>query len=73
MNKQQSIGAWTMGLGKLLLVAMFVICVIDILGLQERGGLMLSLTGYLTGIFTGVVMQFVGAAIPNMKFTPAQS
>lgn len=69
MNKQQSIGAWTMGLGQLLLVAMLVLCVVDISGLATRVGLMVPLAAYLTGIFTGVLMQFVGSAIPHMRFT----
>ena len=58
-----------MGLGQLLLVAMFVLCVVDVSGLATRGGLMVPLAGYLTGIFTGVLMQFLGSAIPNMRFT----
>lgn len=69
MRRQQLVGAWTMGLGKLLLVAMFVLCAVDVSGLVARGGLMVPLAGYLTGIFTGVLMQFVGSAIPHMKFT----
>ena len=70
MANQKSIGAWVMGLGKLLLVAMFVLCVIDVSGLNSRGAMLVPLYGYLTGIFTGVAMQFVGAAIPHMKFRP---
>lgn len=72
MANQKSIGAWVMGLGQLLLVLMLVLCVVDIAGLQSRGGLMLPLAGYLVGIFTGVAMQFIGSAIPHMKFTPAK-
>lgn len=69
MKQQQAIGAWAMGLGQLLLVAMLVLCVVDISGLAARGGLMIPLAGYLAGIFTGVFMQFLGSAIPNMRFT----
>ena len=58
-----------MGLGQLLLVAMLVLCVIDVSGIAGRGGLLVPLAGYLTGIFTGVLMQFLGAAIPHMRFT----
>ncbi|HBE69081.1 MAG TPA: hypothetical protein DDW52_13105 [Planctomycetaceae bacterium] len=68
MQKQQSIGAWTTGLGQLLLLAMFVLCVVDVSGLSTRGGLMIPLAGYLAGIFTIVFMQFLGSAIPNMRF-----
>jgi Na+/serine symporter len=66
---QQKIGAWTMGLGQLLLFAIAVFCFVDVSGLSGRGELLMPLSGYLTGIFTGVVMQFVGAAIPNMTFS----
>jgi Na+/serine symporter len=69
MTKQQSIGAWVRGLGHILLIAVFVFCMVDISGLAERGRLLMPLVGYLTGIFSGVAMQFVGAAIPNMEFT----
>ncbi len=69
MNIQQSIGAWTMGLGQLLLVAVLVLCVVDILGLATRGGRLVPLAGYLAGIFTGVLMQLLGSAIPSMRFT----
>ena len=69
MKRQQSIGAWIMSLGQLLLVAMLVLCVVDISGLAARGGQMVPLAGYLSGIFTGVFMQFLGSAIPNMRFT----
>ena len=72
MTKQQSIGAWVMGLGQLLLVAMLVLCVVDICGIASRGTLLVPLSGYLTGIFSGVAMQFLGSAIPNMKFTPTK-
>jgi len=68
MTKQQSIGAWVMGIGQLLLVVMLVLCVVDISALQTRGGLMVPLPGYLTGIFAGVAMQFAGSAIPHMRF-----
>jgi hypothetical protein len=56
-----------MGLGHLLLVAMLVLCVVEFSGLAARGGLTVLLSGYLTGIFTGVIMQFLGSAIPNMS------
>lgn len=69
MNRQKKIGAWIMGLGQLLLVAMLVLCVVDISGISVRRELMIPLAGYLTGIFSGVLMQFVGAAIPNMRFS----
>jgi hypothetical protein len=69
MKRQKTIGAWTTGLGQLLLFAMLVLCIVDISGIGARGGLMVPLIGYLSGIFTGVLMQFVGAAIPNMRFT----
>ena len=72
MKRQKTIGAWTMGVGQLLLVAMLVLCVVDLSGIAERGGLLVPLSGYLTGIFTGVLMQFLGAAIPNMRFTNVQ-
>ena len=71
MKKQSSVGVWVMGFGKLLLVTVLVVCVVDIAGLESRGGLLDSLPGYLTAIMIGVAMQFVGAAIPNMKFTTA--
>ncbi|MCA9126956.1 MAG: hypothetical protein KDB22_07720 [Planctomycetales bacterium] len=69
MKKQKTIGVWTTALGQLLLVAMLVLCVVDIAGLQARGQLLIPLAGYLSGIFTGVAMQFLGAAIPNMRFS----
>lgn len=69
MKRQNTIGAWTKGLRQLLLVAMLVLCVVDISGIGARGGLMMPLTGYHSGFFTGVLMQFVGAAIPHMRFT----
>ncbi len=72
MANQKSIGAWVMGLGQLLLVLMLVLCVVDMAGLQARGGLMLPLAVYLGCIFTGVAMQFIGSAIPHMKFTQAK-
>ena len=72
MTKQPSIGAWVKGLGQLLLVAILVIYFFDISGLASRGGLSVPLYGYLTGIFSGVAMQFIGSAIPHMKFNPGQ-
>ncbi|MEM6366255.1 MAG: hypothetical protein AAF745_17640 [Planctomycetota bacterium] len=69
MKQQQAVGAWMMGLGQLLLVAMVVLFAVDIFGLTARGGLMIPLTGYLAGIFTAVFMQFLGSAIPRMRFS----
>jgi hypothetical protein len=69
MDIQRKVGAWTMGLGRLLLFAIFLLCIFDVVGLESRGGLLVPLSGYLTGIFTGVAMQFIGAAVPNMKFS----
>ncbi|MEM8671526.1 MAG: hypothetical protein AAGG48_28660 [Planctomycetota bacterium] len=69
MRTQRTIGVWTMGLGQLLLFAMLLLCVVDVSGLESRGGLMIPLVGYLAGIFTGVFMQFLGSAIPNMRFS----
>lgn len=68
MKRQQAIGGWTMGVGQLLLFVVMIVCIFDFAGMQERSGLMLPLSSYLTAIFTGVFMQILGAAIPNMRF-----
>ena len=67
-SRQKSIGQWTQGIGCLILFAIFVFCLLDVSGLQDRGTMLLSVGGYLTVIFAGVILQFVGAAIPNMRF-----
>ena len=68
MNRQATIGKWTRGLGQLLFVVVMLVCGVDLLGVTERGGLAVPLAAYLIGIFSGVLMQFLGAAIPNMRF-----
>ena len=68
---QERIGKRVSGFGYLLLFAVFVTCCIDLALLQTNGGMIVPLSGYLFSIFTGVVMQFVGAAIPNMRFSDA--
>lgn len=68
-STQKLIGSRTMGLGQLLLFATLVVCIVDVVGLGSRGHLLVPLSGYLTSIFGGVAMQFVGAAIPNMRFS----
>jgi hypothetical protein len=70
MLTQKSLGAWVMSAGQLLLFAVLVFCLFDILGLRSRGELWAPFSGYLIAIFCGVAMQFIGSAIPHMKFTP---
>lgn len=65
---QQWIGKWTRAAGQLLLISLCFICYFDLAGLASRGHLAAPLSGYLMAIFCGVAMQFVGAAIPNMRF-----
>ncbi len=69
MQRQRVIGRWTTGLGQLLLALVALLCFVDLAGLEQRGMLMVPLAGYLSCIFTGVFMQFLGAAIPNMRFS----
>lgn len=70
MLTQKSLGAWIMGLGQLLLLSVFVFCLFDLRGLVSHGETLAPLSVYVTTIFCGVAMQFMGAAIPNMRFTP---
>ena len=72
MTSQQAFGRWIMNLGRLLLVVVAIVCLVDVAGLSGRGGLAIELSGYLTAIVTGVGMQFLGAAIPNMQFAGTQ-
>lgn len=67
---QKSLGRLIAGVGQLLLVAIVVLCCIDVGGISARGELMVPLWGYLSMIFTGFAMQFIGAAVPNMVFNP---
>ncbi len=46
MKKQSSVGVSVMGFGKLLLVTVLVVCVVDIAGLESRGGLLDCLPGF---------------------------
>lgn len=69
MDAQKAIGARATGTGQLILFAVFLFSMFDLAGLHARGGLLLPLAGYLAPIFVGVGLQFVGAAIQNMKFT----
>lgn len=72
MNRQASIGRCVMSLSHFVLAMVAVFCAVDLSGLSDRGHLLAPLSVYLTVIFGAVAMQFVGAAIPNMKFTDAK-
>ena len=67
MSQQKKLGRKIMQSGLWILFAMFVICCVDLVGLSARGEMLVPLSGYLTGIFSGVALQFVGAAVSNMK------
>jgi membrane protein YqaA with SNARE-associated domain len=66
-SRLQTIGEWVKGVSFVLMFAAFVACVLDVV-VVTRGALTVPFWGYLVVIGTGVALQFVGAAIPNMKF-----
>ena len=70
---QKSVGSFVSGLGLLLLFLVVVVCSFDVTGLLAGPGVGVPLWGYLSMIFTGVAMQFVGSAIPNMEFETGKS
>jgi len=68
LTRQKVIGGQIQGWGQLLLAAIVVVCMLDLSSLAIFDWVQVPLLGYLIAIFAGVAMQFVGAAIPNMKF-----
>ncbi len=70
LSTQQKIGSRTMSAGRFLMAGVLVVFVLDAIGVVASDG-WLSLSLYLPVIFSGVAMQFIGAAIPNMRMTPA--
>jgi len=67
-DRQAKIGQSVSKFGYLLLFAVFMTCCVDLAMVAANGKMMVPLSGYLFSIFAGVAMQFVGAAIPNMRF-----
>ncbi len=68
---QQRLGKRISGWGYLLLFAVFITCCIDLVAAKFSGQMMVPLSGYLLSIFAGVLMQFIGAAVPKMCFSDA--
>ncbi|MGI9519807.1 MAG: hypothetical protein ACR2NP_22325 [Pirellulaceae bacterium] len=68
MNKQERLGQRICLYSVLLFVSAVVICGVDLLTMGGRGKLLVPLSGYLAIIFSGVILQVIGAAVPNMRF-----
>lgn len=67
MEKQQSIATRIAAAGRMILATVFVLCVADISGLSARRSVAVPLVVYLSGIFTGVALQFIASAVRNMR------
>ncbi len=68
MQSKNRVGAWIEHSGQLLLFLVFVVCMFDLYGFTERGGLLVPLSGYLSLIFSGVVLHIVAAPIKQIDF-----
>ena len=68
-SKQISLGRQIQRIGYALLAAVGLVCALDLWIWPMSGLLAVPLIGYLAAILTGVALQFVGAALPNMRFT----
>ena len=67
VSRRETIGDWAKGIGIVSLVSAFVAGILDLF-VFTPGAASVPFVGYMAVIALGVALQFVGAAIPNMKF-----
>ena len=67
VSRQEKVGDWAKGIGIVSLIAAFAAAVLDLF-VVTPGVASVSFIGYTIVIGLGVALQFVGSAIPNMKF-----
>jgi membrane protein YqaA with SNARE-associated domain len=67
VSRREKIGDWAKGIGIVSLIAAFVAGMLDLFVIS-RGVASVPFVGYMAVIGLGVALQFVGAAIPNMRF-----
>ena len=67
-SRREKIGDWAKGVGIVSLVAAFAAGTLDLF-VVTPGHATVPFVGYLLVIGAGVALQFVGSAVPNMRFT----